>query len=150
LSITVSIPSQEIKNEGEASKEGSILVSVIIQLTSDLSLPIITFLHYYIIMLERTYIHEVNKGRKNKYEELVVTQVGKYKYLVYNRMKDTAYYVDVTYTGKIAWFSCECKAFEYNHKCKHIDAVKQFISDQEIEEINKKVAVENTAELISD
>ena len=96
-------------------------------------------------MLERTYAHEVNKG---KYEELVVSQIGKYKYLVYNRMKDTAYYVDVVYTGKIAWFSCECKAFEYNHKCKHIDAVKQFISDQEIEEINKKVAVENTAELI--
>jgi hypothetical protein len=100
------------------------------------------------MMLERTYVHEV-KGRKNKYEELVVSQVGKYKYLVYNRMKDTAYYVDVTYTGRFTWFSCECKAFEFNKgKCKHIDAVKQFISDQEIEEKIKKVAVENTAELI--
>jgi hypothetical protein len=99
------------------------------------------------MMLERTYIHEV---KKNQYEELVVSQVGKYKYLVYNRMKDTAYYVDVVYTGRFTWFSCECKAFEYNHKCKHIDAVKQFISDQEIEERNKKIAVENTAELISD
>jgi len=100
------------------------------------------------MMLERTYIHEV-KGRKNKYEELVVTQVGKYKYLVYNRMKDTAYYVDVVYTSKIAWFSCECPAFMFNKgKCKHIDAVKQFISDQEIEEMNKNIAVENTAELI--
>jgi len=64
-------------------------------------------------------------------------------------MKDTAYYVAVTYTGKFAWFSCECKAFMYNKgRCKHIDAVKQFIEDQEIEEMNKKVAVENTAELI--
>jgi hypothetical protein len=35
-------------------------------------------------------------------------------------------------------------------RCKHIDAVKQFISDQEIEEKTKKVAVENTAELIAD
>jgi hypothetical protein len=96
---------------------------------------------------ERTYIHEV---KKNQYEELVVSQIGKYKYLVYNRMKDTAYYVDITYTGKIAWFSCECPAFMYNKgKCKHVDAVKQFISDQEIEEKTKKVAVENTAELIA-
>jgi hypothetical protein len=98
-------------------------------------------------MLERTYIHEV---KKNQYEELVVTQVGKYKYIVYNRMKDTAYYVDVTYTGRFTWFSCECKAFEFNSKCKHIDAVKQFISDQEIEEMSKNIAKENTAELISD
>jgi hypothetical protein len=96
---------------------------------------------------ERTYIHEV---KKNQYEELVVSQIGKHKYLVYNKMKDTAYYVDVTYTSKIAWFSCECKAFEYNKgKCKHVDAVKQFIADQEIEEMTKKVAVENTAELIA-
>lgn len=116
-------------------------------INSVLSLPIITFLLYYIMMLERTYIHEV---KKNQYEELVVSQIGKYKYLVYNRMKDTAYYVDVIYTSKITWFSCECKAFEYYHKCKHIDTVKQFITDQEIEERNKKVAVENTAELIGD
>jgi predicted nucleic acid-binding Zn finger protein len=119
-------------------------------LTSDLSLPIITFL-LYIMMLERTYIHEVKgKGRKNQqYEELVVTQIGKYKYLVYNRMKDTAYYVDITYTGKIAWFSCECPAFMYNKgKCKHVDAVKQFIEDQKLEDINKNIAKENTAELI--
>jgi len=103
------------------------------------------------MMLERTYIHEVNKGRKNKYEELVVTQVGKYKYLVYNRMKDTAYYVDVTYTGVFAWFSCECKAFEFNKgRCKHIDAIKQFIEDLKIEERNKNIAKENTAELIAD
>jgi hypothetical protein len=101
---------------------------------------------------ERTYIHEVKgKGRKNQYEELVVSQLSKYKYLVHNRMKDTVYYVDAVYTGKFAWFSCECKAFEFNKgKCKHIDVVKQFISDQEIEERNKKVAVENTAELIAD
>jgi hypothetical protein len=98
------------------------------------------------MMLERTYIHEV---KKNKYEELVVTQIDKYKYLVYNRMKDTAYYVDVTHTGRFTWFSCECKAFESNKgKCKHVDAVKQFISDQEIEEMSKNIAVENTAELI--
>jgi len=103
---------------------------------------------YYIMMLERTYVHEV-KGRKNRYEELVVTQVGKYKYLVYNRMKDTAYYVDVTYTGRFTWFSCECKAFEFNKgKCKHVDAVKQFIEDQKLEDINKNIAKENTAELI--
>jgi hypothetical protein len=104
-------------------------------------------------MLERTYAHKVNKGKgKNKYEELVVTQVGKYKYLVYNRMKDIAYYVDVTYTSKIAWFSCECSAFMYNKgRCKHVDAVKQFITEQKIEEKTKKVAVkENTAELIAD
>jgi hypothetical protein len=116
-------------------------------INSVLSLPIITFL-YYIMMLERTYIHEV-KGRKNQYEELVVTQIGKYKYLVYNRMKDTAYYVDVTYTGVFAWFSCECKAFEFNKgRCKHIDAVKQFIEDQKLEEMSKNIAKENTAELI--
>jgi hypothetical protein len=105
-----------------------------------------SFSHYYIMMLERTYVHEVNKG---KYEELVVTQVGKYKYLVYNRMKDTAYYVNVTYTGRFTWFSCECKAFEFNKgKCKHVDAVKQFIEDQKLEEMNKNIAKENTAELI--
>jgi predicted nucleic acid-binding Zn finger protein len=99
-------------------------------------------------MLERTYIRET---KKNQYEELAVRQVGKYKYLVRNKTKDTAYYVDVTYTGVFAWFSCECPAFIYNKgKCKHIDAVKQFISDQEIEEMSKNIAVENTAELISD
>jgi len=134
-------------NEGEASKEGSVLASIIIQL-----IPFSTFQssssfsHYYIMMLERTYVHEVNKG---KYEELVVSQVGKYKYLVYNRMKDTAYYVNVTYTGRFTWFSCECKAFEFNKgRCKHIDAVKQFIEDQKLEEMNKNIAKENTAELI--
>jgi hypothetical protein len=130
-------------------KEGSVLVSIVIQLiqfSTFQSSP--SFSLYYIMMLERTYVHEV---KKNKYEELVVTQVGKYKYLVYNRMKDTAYYVNVTYTGRFTWFSCECKAFEFNKgKCKHIDAVKQFISDQEIEEMSKNIAVENTAELISD
>ena len=95
---------------------------------------------------ERTYIHEV---KKNQYEELVVSQIGKYKYLVYNRMKDTTYYVDVTYTGKIAWFSCECKAFEFNKgRCKHVDTVKQFIEDQKLEDKNKNIAKENTAELI--
>jgi hypothetical protein len=132
-------------NEGK--KEGSILVSIIIQLiqfSTFQSSP--SFSLYYIMMLERTYVHEV---KKNKYEELVVSQVGKYKYLVYNRMKDTAYYVNVTYTGRFTWFSCECKAFEFNKgRCKHIDAVKQFISDQEIEEMSKNIAVENTAELI--
>jgi hypothetical protein len=132
-------------------KEGSVLVSIVIQLiqfSAFQSSP--SFSHYYIMMLERTYIHEV-KGRKNQYEELVVTQVGKYKYLVYNRMKDTAYYVDVVYTGKIAWFSCECPAYMYNKgKCKHIDAVKQFIEDLKIEKMNKNIAVENTAELIFD
>jgi len=95
---------------------------------------------------ERTYIHEV---KKNQYEELVVSQIGKYRYLVYNRMKDTAYYVDVVYTGRFTWFSCECKAFEFNKgKCKHVDTVKQFIEDQKLEEMNKNIAKENTAELI--
>ena len=131
----------------EGKKEGLVLVSIIIQLiqiSAFQSSP--SFSLYYIMMLERTYAHEVNKG---KYEELVVSQIDKYKYLVYNRMKDTAYYVDVTYTGRFTWFSCECKAFEFNKgKCKHIDAVKQFIEDQKLEEMNKNIAVENTAELI--
>jgi hypothetical protein len=131
----------------EGKKEGSVLASIIIQLiqfSTFQSSP--SFSLYYIMMLERTYVHEIKKGR---YEELVVTQMGKYRYLVYNKMKDTVYYVDVVYTGRFAWFSCECKAFEFNKgRCKHIDAVKQFISDQEIEERNKNVAVENTAELI--
>jgi len=114
-------------------KEGSVLAIIIIQLIQfSILQSSSSFSHYYIMMLERTYAHEVNKG---KYEELVVTQVGKYRYLVYNRMKDTAYYVDVVYTGKIAWFSCECKAFEFNKgKCKHVDTVKQFIEDQKLEE----------------
>jgi len=133
----------------EGKNEGSVLASIIIQLIPFSTLQSSpSFSLYYIMMLERTYVHEVNKG---KYEELVVTQVGKYKYLVYNRMKDTAYYVAVVYTGKFVWFSCECKAFEFNKgRCKHIDAVKQFIEDQEIEARYKKVAVENTAELIAD
>jgi len=128
-------------------KEGSVLASIIIQLIQfSILQSSSSFSHYYIMMLERTYVHEVNKG---KYEELVVSQIGKYKYLVYNRMKDTAYYVDVTYTGRFTWFSCECKAFEFNKgRCKHIDAVKQFIEDQKLEEMNKNIAKENTAELI--
>jgi hypothetical protein len=88
----------------EGKNEGSVLVSIIIQLiqfSTFQSSP--SFSLYYIMMLERTYVHEV---KKNKYEELVVSQVGKYKYLVYNRMKDTAYYVNVTYTGRFTWFSC--------------------------------------------
>jgi hypothetical protein len=129
-------------------KEGSVLASIIIiqliPFSTFQSSP--SFSLYYIMMLERTYIHEV---KKNQYEELVVSQIGKYKYLVYNRMKDTVYYVDVTYTGRFTWFSCECKAFEFNKgKCKHVDAVKQFIEDQKLEDINKNIAKENTAELI--
>jgi len=129
-------------------KEGSVLAIIIQLIQFSILQSSSSFSLYYIMMLERTYIHEV-KGRKNQYEELVVTQVGKYKYLVYNRMKDTAYYVDVTYTGRFTWFSCECKAFEFNKgKCKHVDAVKQFIEDQKLEEMNKNIAKENTAELI--
>lgn len=74
-------------------------------------------------MIERVYIHK----SKNRHEELIVLQIGRYRYLVHNRMKDTTYFVNVVYTGKIAWFSCECKAFEYSNRCKHIEAVKGFI-----------------------
>jgi len=136
-------------NEGmkEGKNEGSVLVSIIIQLiqfSAFQSSP--SFSLYYIMMLERTYIHEV---KKNQYEELVVSQIGKYRYQVHNRMKGTIYNVDVVYTGKIPWFSCECPAYMYNKgRCKHTDAVKQFISDQEIEEMSKNIAKENTAELI--
>jgi len=91
------------------------------------------------MMIERVYAH--------KNEELVVTQMGRYRYLVYNRMKGTTYFVDVVYTGRIAWFSCECKAFEYRNRCKHIDAVRWFIEDEELERRIRSVR-ENTEELM--
>jgi hypothetical protein len=65
-------------------------------------------------------------------------------------MKDTAYYVDVVYTGKICMVLMRVSiVYVFNKgRCKHIDAVKQFIEDLKIEKMNKNIAVENTAELI--
>jgi len=91
------------------------------------------------MMIERVYAH--------KNEELIVTQMSKYRYLVYNRMKETTYFVNIVYTGMVAWFSCECKAFEYRNRCKHIDVVKQYIDDEELEAKLNSIR-EDTKELI--
>jgi len=83
-------------------------------------------------------------------EELVVKEVTDKKYVVHNKSKNTVYIVDVVYTGKASWFSCECESFHYRKtNCKHIDAVKWYIEDKEIEAKAKKIAVESTEELMA-
>jgi len=94
-------------------------------------------------MIERVYIHK----NRSKDEELAVKQVTKYKYVVHNKSKNTVYIVDVIYTYKIRWFSCVCKSYQYNHRCKHIDAVKQYIDDEELEAKINSIK-ENTKELM--
>jgi len=60
-------------------------------------------------------------------------QVTDYKYIVHNRSNNTVYIVDVIYTSKIRWFSCKCESYSYRKGCKHIESVKSYIEDKEIE-----------------
>ena len=81
-------------------------------------------------------------------EELAVKEVTINKYVIHN--KNSVYIVDVVYTGKAGWFSCECESFNYRKtNCKHIEAVKLYIEDKEIDERIKNVARESTEELMA-
>ena len=90
-------------------------------------------------MIERVYTY---KG-----EELIVKQVTDYKYVVHNKSKNTVYIVDVIFTGNIRWFSCGCESYRYRKGCKHINTVKEFIEDEELERKIKSIK-ENTKELM--